>query len=55
MSFVGLQEIRGERWEWVSICLDRVRFKGSVDVVDGWFRILVNGKEVFQNGLRRLN
>ena len=55
MSLVELQRYDGDRAEWVSLSLDRVRFNGSAAVVGGRFRILVDGKEVFQNGLRRLN
>jgi len=50
MSFVELQEYRSERQEWVPLALHRVRFNGSAAVVGGRFRILVNGKEVLQNG-----
>ena len=50
MSLVELQEIHSERQEWVSLSLDRVRFNGSAAVVGGRFRILVDGKAVFQNG-----
>jgi len=49
-ALVELQGIRSERREWFSIALNRVRFNGSAAVVGGRFRILVNGKAVFQNG-----
>lgn len=49
MSLVELQDYR-ERQKWFPIALDRIRFNGSAAVVGGRFRILVNGREVFQNG-----
>ena len=50
MSLVELQDYR-ERQKWFPIALDRVRFNGSAAVVvGGRFRILVNGREGFQNG-----